>query len=1021
MADKKSNNTDNKNLTLLGIITAKIENLSNLQTVINKSNITKDSLAQLKGIIKSTLSICHFIVKNEKLLQQVSKIKLDYNKKNIDDSIGLIKLVIEDTSGLITALSKVSFAKLISINLTLNLTVVIIMRLVLKMIKLSKFMITLSPLHPFIMFGIKLINTELTELVKIYELINNVDVVNVLFKIPLISLSLNLVQTLMWRLARLQEDLTTIKLAIAGCMELAIGMKTINFLFDQIATTKTRFISWKLRAITSCITLIRLLLVKLTSLRVNPKLLLKIVLLDLILFELKKVFITIALIGLLAIPALLLMPVVYLAILGVVLLAKIISLIRISPRTLLSILMLSIVMTALLAVCVELVAISLLASQISFTSLLAFFEMLLAVTVLVALIGLAIASIAPLALFILAGLAFMFTIVTGLLLLAAELKLIEVLDLDGNKIKYSVSVIIDTALSIVDTLFSTISDKADKAKENDSVFSRFAKKILGGLGTLLEVILVIPVLLMSIVSVTLILFMAAVLRILQAIELNPDQIAANVNIVLNTAKGVINQLFHSDEEKITKDKSNDESWKRNVVDFMTGSLNGIGTVIDSIFAVATLAMTVISVSLILMIATELRILQTLELDTNKIYTNVTLVIDTARTIASRIIHGADDQENPKKENRTFVKDIISFFGDALGGLVTIVDSILAVGVLAMSILSVAILWGIASMLNKIQDIQLNRDILTEKVNTIINCANHVKSIVFHQEDKGSNDTSGGEKKSRISRGWDAVKGFSGAVVGTVKGFVDGIGNLGASAVLATSLVTIIELLRITKALNSIITINIQQEVIKNKVTDILNVAKFVSSSVTNSSVGTIDHDKVNSFEKFVSLVNKLVKSTNEIKSKKVRNLQDSILSVISSDSKITIDKNKVDSFHSYANDSIKLMKEINKLDTDKLIKYSDMWSKMTEFMTEIKNLNIEELSDAIVNKIAPAMSDISNNVGNINSKTEKQINTSPVRDTAPSAVAPTTRVEEKIKSSSQTDDLLQDIKTLLVDYFDSRM
>ena len=323
------------------------------------------------------------------------------------------------------------------------------------------------------------------------------------------------------------------------------------------------------------------------------------------------------------------------------------------------------------------------------------------------------------------------------------------------------------------------------------------------------------------------------------------------------------------------------------------------------------------------------------------------------------------RQEANEEDKGFIDKLISIGGGAL----EIVKTLLAFVNLAAIALSVAVLWGIAAMLKKIPEIadQLDEKKMVESVNRIIKCANTVHKSVL----TGGNAKTATEKEDKGKGVWSKVGDFISGGFNAVSG---AIGNLASAGVLATALISVSEVEGLAAMLSKIQETNINENDIVNKVNQIIRVSNTVSTTVS-------DQTRVPS----------------------------------------TISYNRVQWFGQYVEDSVKLMNQINKLDTDKLVKYSDMWGKMTEFMAEIKNLNIEELSDAIVNKIAPAMSDISDNVGNINSKTEKQMNASPTQNTAPSAVAPTTKVEEKAKSSSQTDDLLQDIKTLLSDYFDSRL
>ena len=91
-------------------------------------------------------------------------------------------------------------------------------------------------------------------------------------------------------------------------------------------------------------------------------------------------------------------------------------------------------------------------------------------------------------------------------------------------------------------------------------------------------------------------------------------------------------------------------------------------------------------------------------------------------------------------------------------------------------------------------------------------------------------------------------------------------------------------------------------------------------------------------------------------------------------------------------------------------------------MAEIKNLNIEELSDAIVNKIAPAMEGISENVDKMGSSSSDSKETSiattsqtqPPKTEQPTS-ATTTLAPDKPKDYTE---VLENIKNLLQEYLD---
>ena len=120
---------------------------------------------------------------------------------------------------------------------------------------------------------------------------------------------------------------------------------------------------------------------------------------------------------------------------------------------------------------------------------------------------------------------------------------------------------------------------------------------------------------------------------------------------------------------------------------------------------------------------------------------------------------------------------------------------------------------------------------------------------------------------------------------------------------------------------------------------------------------------------------------------------------------------------------VRITNSVNRLEVDKIIKYTDMWSKMNEFMNTMKEMPIEELADAIVNKIAPAMSDISDNVDKMSSGTQTASLVQPNPPTSQSSVMsdPTANNVTNMSEPIDYTSILQGIKEAVEDILQQRM
>lgn len=356
-----------------------------------------------------------------------------------------------------------------------------------------------------------------------------------------------------------------------------------------------------------------------------------------------------------------------------------------------------------------------------------------------------------------------------------------------------------------------------------------------------------------------------------------------------------------------------------------------------------------------------------KLNEDEVHESTTKIVNLSRHLIDIALGGKGiykEDENGRQQVNAEDESLINKLASVGGGILEVAKSLLAFANLATVALSVALLWGITAMLNKVAEFNLDENKVVAKVNQIIVCANSVSQAVF---------TGGSaEVKQEDSSVWNKAGQF---LKGGIKAVGGAFGNIAAAGVLSTALVSVAEVESLATMLNKINDFNVNENDIVNKVNQIIRVSNLVAENVSTDN-----------------------------------------------NMPWSIDKTKVKSYGVYVDNSIKLMKQINKLNTDKLIKYSDMWVKMSEFMEKMKNLNIEQLSDAIVNKIAPAMSDISGNVEKINSNSSKSstpITANPA-STVPNTPQPTDK-QTKLPAEKPKDytDILQSIKSLLEEYLES--
>lgn len=396
-----------------------------------------------------------------------------------------------------------------------------------------------------------------------------------------------------------------------------------------------------------------------------------------------------------------------------------------------------------------------------------------------------------------------------------------------------------------------------------------------------------------------------------------------------------------------------------------------------------LATTILSVGAMILVAGMLWLLVKVVngLDSLEVQAAVKTVLDLSNYIVDVALGGKgvsnpDQQENPEAgEQKSRIGSLLKGAGT---GILQIVDTMLMFVNLLGVTLSVALLFGITLMLKGLVKFAstLDTEAVQKSVQSIIGCAQSIRNIVFAPQWQASAEEMADQSTSGKAKAW--FKNITGKAAGVVKGVVDGIGNLASAGILATVLPSVIEITTLVDLLEKISKFEVEEEAVTSKVDQIIRLSSIVSAQISSSD----------------NVVN-------------------------------TISDTKVKSFSTYANDSIKFMQQINKLDADKLVKYSDMWVKMTEFMDTLKDVPIEELSEAIVNKIAPAVDKISNTEpAQVTSQTASLAQPNPPAPQGNAVGDPTANTANKVTNVPEPIDytsILQGIKEAVEDILQQRM
>ena len=214
------------------------------------------------------------------------------------------------------------------------------------------------------------------------------------------------------------------------------------------------------------------------------------------------------------------------------------------------------------------------------------------------------------------------------------------------------------------------------------------------------------------------------LLFLQTLQLDAQLIKSNVSAVLNTARYIINMIFEPYDKK--KDDT-DRSWISKLISRIGG---GLFDIISTISSIGILIFTIAAVACINMIAVQLRILQSLKLNSTKIFNNVETVLSTARSVASMIFDNKyETAENPEK--RSWIKTAIS---NLFNGRSNIIGTLLSIKCLAISICAISLITFLVAQLRIIQAFKLKPDEVTNKVALVIDSCKYVVDAIFNRKE-----------------------------------------------------------------------------------------------------------------------------------------------------------------------------------------------------------------------------------------------------------------------------------------------
>ena len=499
------------------------------------------------------------------------------------------------------------------------------------------------------------------------------------------------------------------------------------------------------------------------------------------------------------------------------------------------------------------------------------------------------------------------------------------------------------------------------------------------------------------VTILILTVMAVLLKKLESITLNPDKIKENVETVIGTAKLVINSIFTSSDKEGQDSK---ESWLGSVLSAVGGM---VATLAKSILAIRFLALSIVSIFMVLVLATLLRLIQELNLDPSKIQENVRIVIDTALLVIDTLFKRPDTEAN--KSDKNWIVSVIETFG---GPIVSIIKAIIAIRFLAISIVAILFINILSVQLRLLQALNLDPSKIQENVRIVIDTALLVTDSLFKRPD------SDGEQSNK---NWivSLIEYIGGPIVKIAQAII-------AIRFLAISIASIFLVMILAKQLEQLSKINIDDN-IKVKVDSILIAADQVRISLINRkstlesnntdtekqgllsrffpklsnatrliasmtwlSAALVSVGMVSELAKQLEIINKLPDTSNTLNNVNILcNTADNIINKLTGNIKLPRRNNKlklIEQFIEITNNikprkvkstvklfesSINFVDKINTVDVKKLETSTRMFEQMAKFSSSIQG-DFNKLAETLNENLMPVLEELKNIMGQIPEK-----------------------------------------------------
>lgn len=563
--------------------------------------------------------------------------------------------------------------------------------------------------------------------------------------------------------------------------------------------------------------------------------------------------------------------------------------------------------------------------------------------------GMVFSIVGPLAI---TGLFILVAVISAVVLIAYELKLLGYIELDRYAIINNVDTVLSVSRYIINMLFGgDKEDSFDNVSESTSWLGLIIS-VFKGSTDLIKIIAASAILVFTLISVTMILFIVVLLKTIETVAgtLNKPSILAAVNKVTSISNFIINAVFGNVEYDAETDSVNKtEQYNKN--GFFKRVFGGIGDLITTVASSMMLISTALSVGAMSLIVKMLDNIKNADLNDELIKTNVAKIINVCKLVIDTVNAPSETKE---------ANDSDGVIGKALSALLPsnlkyALDAIITMPFLAITWLSISLIDNLIDALKKIETLPDFSNIEVNVKTIMTTCKTVIDAV---------NSNSESIQLNKIKENQKLLKNIKKLIKNIISITKLKVSSENTSAFNA-----------IKSIISSYVTVLLPElEKLKNikhsdRIVMTLKDIDRISTNLTGLSKLSVK-DAITGVDSVVSIVDALIEKTDNNKNiSRKRRYKDSLENI---DRYFTLLKRVINVFtvnnsdfgmlnvgdhEKFINNNIKFLDKVNEIDTNKLKKTTNLYEQLRKFSESI-NGNFNLLAEALANKLIPVLEDL---------------------------------------------------------------